>query len=162
MEYIYLGKIVGTHGIKGEIRILSDFRYKEKVFVKNFPIYIGKKHEKEVIETYRVHKSFDMITMKGYTNINEVLKYKSYPVYIKRADLKLASNEILDEDLIGLPIMMNNEVKGVVEKVILGSQDKLLIKNGEKIYYIPYVKEIVKEIIPRKKIIIENISGLLD
>ena len=29
MEYIYLGKIVNTHGIKGEIRILSDFRYKE-------------------------------------------------------------------------------------------------------------------------------------
>lgn len=162
MEYIYLGKIVGTHGIKGEIRIISDFRYKEKVFVKNFPIYIGKKHEKEEIETYRVHKSFDMITMKGYTNINEVLKYKSYPVYIKRKDLKLASNEILDEDLIGLPIMMNNEEKGVVEKVILGTQDKLLIKNGEKIYYIPYVKEIVKEIIPQKEIIIENISGLLD
>ena len=162
MEYIYLGKIVGTHGIKGEIRIISDFRYKENFFVINFPIYIGKKYEKEVIETYRVHKSFDMITMKGYTNINEVLKYKSYPVYIKREDLKLASNEILDEDLIGLPIMMNNEVKGVVEKVILGSQDKLLIKNGEKIYYIPYVKEIVKEIIPTKKIIIENISGLLD
>lgn len=162
MEYIYLGKIVNTHGIKGEIRILSDFRYKEKVFKKNFPIYIGKKHEKEVIETYRVHKSFDMITMKGYTNINEVLKYKSYPVYIKREDLKLASNEILDEDLIGLPVMMNNEIKGVVEKVILGKQDKLLIKNGEKSYYIPYVKEIVKEIIPQKEIIIENISGLLD
>lgn len=162
MEYIYLGKIVNTHGIKGEIRILSDFRYKEKVFVKNFPIYIGKKHEKEVIETYRVHKSFDMITMKGYTNINEVLKYKSYPVYIKREDLKLASNEILDEDLIGLLVMMNNEIKGVVEKVILGSQDKLLIKNGEKTYYIPYVKEIVKEIIPQKEIIIENISGLFD
>ena len=162
MEYIYLGKIVNTHGIKGEIRILSDFRYKEKVFKKNFPIYIGKKHEKEVIETYRVHKSFDMITMKGYTNINEVLKYKSYPVYIKREDLKLASNEILDEDLIGLSVMMNNEIKGVVEKVILGKQDKLLIKNGEKSYYIPYVKEIVKEIIPQKEIIIENISGLLD
>ena len=46
MEYIYLGKIVNTHGIKGEIRILSDFRYKEKVFIKYFPIYIGKKHEK--------------------------------------------------------------------------------------------------------------------
>ena len=58
--------------------------------------------------------------------------------------------------------MVNNEVKGIVEKVILGSQDKLLIKNGEKIYYIPYVKEIVKEIIPQKEIIIENISGLLD
>ena len=32
-EFIYVGKIVNTHGIKGEIRILSDFEYKNKVFV---------------------------------------------------------------------------------------------------------------------------------
>ena len=33
MEYIKIGKIVNTHGIKGEIRLLSNFKYKEKVFV---------------------------------------------------------------------------------------------------------------------------------
>ena len=42
MEYIYIGDIVNTHGIKGELRILSDFKYKENVFKKNFKIYIGK------------------------------------------------------------------------------------------------------------------------
>ena len=35
MEYIYVGKIVNTHGIKGEIRILSNFDLKEEVFKKN-------------------------------------------------------------------------------------------------------------------------------
>ena len=29
---LYIGKIVSTHGIKGELRILSDFQYKDKVF----------------------------------------------------------------------------------------------------------------------------------
>ena len=29
MEYLYVGKIVNTHGIKGEIRILSNFDKKE-------------------------------------------------------------------------------------------------------------------------------------
>ena len=33
MNKIKIGKIVSTHGIKGEVRILSDFPYKEKVFV---------------------------------------------------------------------------------------------------------------------------------
>ena len=33
MREVYIGKIVGTHGIKGEVRILSDFQYKEKVFI---------------------------------------------------------------------------------------------------------------------------------
>ena len=33
MQKIYVGKVVGTHGIKGEIRIISDFQFKDKVFV---------------------------------------------------------------------------------------------------------------------------------
>ena len=39
MEYIYVGKIVNTHGIKGEIRILSDFKYKNEIFKENFKLY---------------------------------------------------------------------------------------------------------------------------
>ena len=35
MNKIFIGKVVNTHGIKGEIRILSDFPYKDKVFILN-------------------------------------------------------------------------------------------------------------------------------
>ena len=42
MELIRIGKIVNTHGIKGELRILSKFPYKDKVFVKNMKVYIDK------------------------------------------------------------------------------------------------------------------------
>ena len=43
MDYIKIGKIVNTHGIKGEVRLLSKFPYKDKVFVKDMNIYIDKK-----------------------------------------------------------------------------------------------------------------------
>lgn len=162
MEYIYLGKIVNTHGIKGELRIISSFRYKEKVFVKNFSLYIGKKYEKETINSYRPHKNYDMITLKGYENINEVLKYKGLPVFIKREDLDLTENEILDEDLIGLPVWINGEIKGYVEQVVLGNQDKLIVTNQNNKYYIPYVKGIIQKIDKEKGIILENISGLIE
>lgn len=162
MEYIYLGKIVNTHGIKGELRIISSFRYKEKVFVKNFSLYIGKKYEKEIINSYRPHKNYDMITLKGYENINEVLKYKGLPVFIKREDLDLAENEILDEDLIGLPVWINGEIKGYVEQVVPGNQDKLIVTNQNNKYYIPYVKGIIQKIDKEKGIILENISGLIE
>ena len=42
MKYIYIGKIVNTHGIKGEVRLLSNFKFKDKVFKKGMTIYIGK------------------------------------------------------------------------------------------------------------------------
>ena len=69
-DFVYIGKIVNTHGIKGELRLLSKFSYKERVFVKGMTIYIGRNKEKEEIVSYRHHKCFEMITLKGYSNIN--------------------------------------------------------------------------------------------
>ena len=43
MDKIYIGKIVNTHGIKGELRIRSDFLYKDKVFVKGNSLIIDDK-----------------------------------------------------------------------------------------------------------------------
>ena len=81
MEYIYIGKIVNTHGIKGEVRILSRFDFKEKVFVPNTLIYIGEEKIEEKIVSYRKHKSFDMVLLEGIKDINDVLKYKGKNVY---------------------------------------------------------------------------------
>ena len=76
MKYVLIGKLVNTHGLKGEVRILSSFDHKDKVFIPGMTIYIGRKKEKEEIVTYRHHKYFEMITMKGYSDIDEVLRYK--------------------------------------------------------------------------------------
>ena len=71
MDKIYIGKIVSTHGIKGELKILSDFEYKSKVFVVGKRIIIDDKEY--TIKSYRVHKNFDMVTLDDYKDINEVL-----------------------------------------------------------------------------------------
>ena len=160
MELIKIGKIVNTHGIKGELRLLSKFPYKDKIFIKGMNIYIDKEN-KEVINTYRKHKSFDMITMEGYSNINEVLKYKGKSVYVNKEDIKL-DNNYLDEDIIGLNAYVNDNYKGIVtnieryEKVVL-----LVIKNNDKEYLVPY--ELIDKVdINNKKIFIKNIIGLFD
>ena len=41
MNLIYIGKLVNTHGLKGEVRIISDFKFKDVVFKKNNNIYIN-------------------------------------------------------------------------------------------------------------------------
>ena len=51
MTLIKIGKIVNTHGIKGELRLLSKFPYKDKVFINNMTIYIDKK-DKEIINLF--------------------------------------------------------------------------------------------------------------
>ena len=62
MNKIFIGKVVSTHGIKGEIRILSDFPYKDKVFIVNNKIIIDDKEY--IIKSYRVHKGYDMVTLE--------------------------------------------------------------------------------------------------
>lgn len=161
-EYIFIGKIVNTHGIKGELRILSDFDKKELIFKKDFNIYIGPSHIKEVISTYRVHKSFDMISLNGYQNINEVLKYKGQNVYIKRRDLNLKPGEYLLDDLINLKIMYNKKEVGKVSNIIKNSLNILLEIEGNKKFYIPYNKEFIKKVdLINREVAVENIEGLM-
>ena len=164
-NFVYVGKIVNTHGIKGEVRILSNFEFKDKVFVPNMKIYVGRKKEEEIIETYRHHKNFEMITMKGYSNINEVLKYKGLYVYVKKNDLNLLEDEYFDSDLINLNVIVDNNMVGTVKDIrTTGKNNKILeVDTNSKIVLIPYQKEFIKKInITNKEIVLKPIKGMFE
>ena len=163
MELIRIGKIVNTHGIKGELRILSKFPYKDKVFVKNMKVYIDKNNV-EVINTYRKHKNFDMVTFDGYNNINEVLKYKGKNVYINKEEIELKQNEYLDEQLISLDVIYKNMLMGAIGDIERYDKISLIKINGKDRYYlIPYNFNLIDNIdIKNNKIYIKDIDGLFD
>ena len=161
MKFIRIGKIVNTHGIKGELRIISDFKYKDKVFVKDFNIYIGPDKIKEKITSYRKHKQFDMICLASYNNINEVLKYKGLYVFIDKSDLKLEPNSYLNEDIIGLDVIVLNNNIGKITDVIKNVKGELLVINNKVL--VPYYDVFVKKIdIDNNKIYLNYIDGLFD
>ena len=156
MEKILIGKYVSTHGIKGEIRIKSNFKYKEKVFIVGNEIYIEDK--KFIINSYRIHKEYDMITLAGINNINDILSLKGSLVYIDKSLLKLDKDEYLDSDLIGFKVYIDNNLKGTVQDIsYLTKNKKLLIINNK---LVPF--ELIKQIdLENKKIILEKVDGLL-
>lgn len=162
MDFIYVGKVVNTHGIKGEVRIISSFEKKELVFKEGFALYFGTQKIKEVINSYRVHKSYDMVTLKGISDINEVLKYKGVKVYINREDLHLSNKDFLLEDLIGCKVICENKLYGKVLDVINNKAGILLEVSGDKTFYIPYVEDFVKEVkVASKEIMVLRIEELL-
>ena len=162
MKYVLIGKIVNTHGIKGEVRILSDFKYKDRVFKPGVKIYIGKNKICEEIVSYRHHKIFEMITMNGYNDINQVLKYKGDYVFVNRDDIILNPGEYLDEDIINLNVYNGNKLLGIVKKIENHNGNKILvIVNDEKRYLIPYNFDIILSInLNEKKINVVDIPGL--
>lgn len=147
MEYVYIGKIVSTHGIKGEVKIISDFEYKEKVFKKGVNIYIGPGYCHEVINTYRHHKQYDMISFSGYNNINEVLKYMKKNVYIDKSEINFGS-DILICDIIGMKAYVMDKFIGCVNSIYnTGVNYKVVeIMNEGKKTLIPYHKDFIKNI----------------
>lgn len=162
MEYILIGKIVNTHGIKGELRIKSNFQMKDKIFKKGFNLYIGEGHVKETINSYRAHKDFDMVTFVGYDNINQVLNYLKMNVYVKKEDIKLDDNEYILEELIDYDVIENGEKLGKVKYIVYNGSNILLAIEGAKNFYIPNNPNFIKKVNEKdKNIEVENAKGLI-
>lgn len=159
MDLVYVGKIVNTHGIKGELRIKSDFEKKDLVFKVGNKIIID--NEEHVIRSYRFHKIFDMITIDELDNINDVLCFVGKNVYVSRNSLKLNIDDYLLSDLIGLNVIFNDTIYGIV-KDYSNDLNPLLQIEHDKIYYIPINSNFIKFVdLENKNIIVENIEGLL-
>ena len=159
MDYVYVGKLVNTHGIKGEVRIISEFEYKERVFVVDFPIYIGNEKEKKIIKSYRHHKNFEMVTFEGINSINEVLVYKGKNVYINKSDLKLDTNEYLETDLIDMDVYYKDNLIGKLNDIEKNGLNKLMVINDK---LIPFNKHFIKNVNKKEnKIELDNVEGLL-
>lgn len=158
---VYVGEIVNTHGIKGELRIVSDFKYKDKVFAKGMKLYLGKRLQEVTIKSYRRHKIYDMVTFEGIEDINDAIIFKSDDVFIKREDLII--DGYVDEDLIGLEVYNESRLIGIVDSILKNKQDILVIKNNDKCHMIPMVDEFIVSVdLENKKIDIKVIEGLID
>ena len=150
IKYIFIGRIVNTHALKGEVRIISDFEFKDKIFKENTFLYIGENKDKEVIETYRKHKQFDMVKFKGIDNINNVLKYKGSKVYINEEDIKLKDDEILISELLNMDVYNNDKLVGKITEYRSDNGNNMLRVNDK---LVPYNKDFITKIDKENKCI---------
>lgn len=158
MRLVYLGKFANTHGLKGEIRIISDFEFKESVFKVGNSIYID--NNKYIISSYRKHKNYDMVMLEGINSINDIEIYKGYNVYI---DFDEYSFKYVYSDLIGMDVYMDNKYKGKVIEILKSKLYPILKVENNGNFLVPYTDVFVKKIdLDNKNIIINSIKGLLD
>ena len=160
MDKIKIGKIVNTHGIKGELRIKSDFPYKDRVFQVNKGLWIDSKEY--IIKSYRQHKDYDMVTLNDYHNINEVLFLLKKDVYVNVEDLDLKEDEVLDEELIHFTVKTTKEETGKIIEIFKASEtNKILRIQLDHEVLIPISSPMIKKIDKKnKEIIIELIEGM--
>ncbi len=156
---IYIGKITSFHGVKGEIRIKSDFEYKEKAFQVGKKVIIEQKEYK--IKSYRRHKEYEMITLDDYNSLNDVLFLKNKKVYIKEEELNLENEEHLDRDYKNLVVFYNNKEMGIVKDIYKITRKKkiIVVEYKEKEVYVPF--ELIESVdFEKKKMNIKYVEGL--
>lgn len=153
---VLVGKYVKTHGIKGEIKVRSNFLYKDRIFQTGKKVFL--KDQEFTIKGYRKHQEYDMLTFEGINDINQILSLKGNFLYANREDLGLKQEEYLDSDLIGLDLYQNNIFVGKVRDIaFITKNKKLLVINS---HYVPF--ELIKKVdLKNKRIDIEEVFGLL-
>ena len=158
MNYVFLGKIITTHGLKGEVKVKSNFKYKELVLKQGNFLYLGNEKKKLEITSYRVHQNYDMLTFKEYNDISMVIPIKRMSLYFNKDNFSFDS--YLDEDLINLTCIYNNKEIGIIKDIIdAGNGNLLLVLNNK---YIPKNNNFIDKVdLKNKKIYLKNLEGLL-
>ena len=157
MNKLYIGKIVNTHGIKGELRIKDNLTTKQRkeIFKIGSNLIIDDKAYE--ITSYRVHKDYDMVTFLGYNNINEVLSLKGKKVYKSKDEINLNNEDILDSELITYKVITTDNLEGkIIDVEEVGNNYKILrLLINERQVLVPYHKDFVTIDSNKKEVIVK-------
>jgi len=169
-KWFNVGKIVNTHGIKGEVRVVSKTDFADERYKSGNHLYLFMPDTKDplklTVETHRKHKSFDLLTFVGYPNVNDVEPMKGGTLKITAEQQgALEENEFYFHEIIGcLVYTTKGEEIGKIREILTpGANDVWVVKGKDgKDVLIPYIEEIVKKVDVKEKIVlIEPMEGLL-
>jgi len=166
-EYLQVGVISNTHGIRGEVKVFpttdDPARFKK---LKNVFLDTGKEYLELEIEQVKFFKQFVILKFKGYDSINDVERYKQKSLKVDRAHaVKLKKNEYFIADLLGLSVYTENEQPlGTLTDVLqTGANDVYVVQMEEqKEVLIPAIRECILDVdMEMRKMKVHLLEGLL-
>lgn len=170
-EWFQVGKIVNTHGILGEVRVISQTDFADERYQKGSQLGIAPTpKDKKIyvtIESHRRHKNFDLLTFEGYLNISDVQAFKGQNLYVSEEQLgDLDEHEFYYHEIIDCLVETEEgKVLGKIKDILdTGANDVWVIdRKGQRDLLIPYIEDVVKHVDPEeKRVVIHPIEGLID
>ena len=165
-QFLQAGRIVGTHGIKGEMRVdpwcdSADFLSKFK------NLYFDEGNQKLEVISSRIHKSQLLLKINEVDTVEKADVFRGKILYIKRDDVKLEDGRYFIEDLIGLDVFDSDTCVyyGKITDIMrTGANDVYQITSEtKKNYLIPAVPQVITNInINNGKMLIRPIRGIFD
>ena len=142
-QFLETGKIVSTHGVRGEVKILpwaddADFLVGlPRVFVD------GREY---AVQHSRVQKTCVLMKLAGIDDVDAAAKIRDKTVCISRTDVALPEGSVFIADLIGLRVVTDaGDEIGTVSDIMTMPGNNVYIVTGSREYLIPAVPEFILE-----------------
>lgn len=167
-DFVLLGKVVATHGIRGQLTVVPFSGEFDTILSLKEIALKGPENRTETfaVERATVHRNRVLLTLKGFTNINEVLHLVGRELLVQRDQFPpLDEGEFYWCDLIGLSVTTTDgECLGrIAEIMATGSNDVYVVKGREKEYLIPALEDIVVDVdLTQGTMTVSPPEGLLD
>lgn len=151
-QYFEIGKITGTHGIRGTMRVFPTTEDPSRFErLKEIIVEIRGKRKTFHIQKVAFHKQFVLLTVKEITDINVAELYKNGRILIPDAmAIPLGEDEYYNRDLYGLKVVTEEgeELGEITEIFPTGSNDVYVVKKDGKgkELLLPAIKDCIKNV----------------
>jgi len=166
-RYIPVGKVVGTHGIAGWLKVKS-FNPNSRALLSARTISLthGTHSESYTLDQAKPHKRIVLLKLKGFDRIEVAEQLVGHECSVPEDALKpLGDDEYYCHDVIGFDVFDTKaNYLGKVARIWLKEGGDLFVVGGtKKEHLIPSTKEIIEEVdLSNQRIIVDIPDGLLD
>ena len=168
MDFLTVGQIVRTIGLKGEVKVYPSTHFRDTRFKKGSRVFLLNENneiEKELtIKLHRTNGDCDNLIFEEISSIEEAEKINKKYLFVEKNPEILGKNEYFYSDLVGMKAVFDNGKEiGVVSKIEeYNSYATLRVKTSGKDVLIPFVNAFIKDVSLENKLITVNyIEGLL-
>lgn len=152
MDYLKIGGIISTHGLKGEVKVYPTTQDVHRYDVLD-TAYIEMPSGKIPVHVERVRyfKNLVIVKFRGLDRIEDVEGYLKHDLYVSREDaIELGENEYFIGDVIGLKVITDDgRVLGILDDVMeTGANDVYVIASQEdpgKEILLPVIRDVILE-----------------
>jgi len=164
---VALGKIVNTHGIRGEVRVLP---YNPDTGALHGGARVTLRRPNGVREaalrSVRPNKNVLLVALEGVDSMNAAEELVGYEIEVPEASLPApAEGQAYHFQLVGLEVVTSDGTPvGVVDEVFTtAANDVCVVRDGEREHLIPYVDAVIESLdLDARRLVIRPLPGLLD
>ena len=163
-EYLEAGKIVTTHGVRGEVKIMP-YTDTPELLCEFDRLFIGKDKAEIYIDRARVAKNMVIAKIEGIDTVEAAEKYRNKVLFMHRDDLELDEDTYFIQDLIDMEVKDADSgfVYGKITDVLQNGANDVYVIKGDREYLVPAIPDVVISTdIDSNIMLIRPLDGLFD